>query len=239
MVLGSCIRYIIVDLLLHHGINDVNEKEDMVEIVEKYFPKLTDKQSEQITQLLPLYSDWNDKINVISRKDIGNLYERHVLHSLSIAKWTSFKPGTKIMDVGCGGGFPSIPLAILFPEVRFHCVDSINKKLKVINAIAEELELNNIQTTHSRGEEIKERHDYVINRAVAPFTKLLSWTRNCVSNNQRNAIPNGMISLKGGDLNQELSSIRKKEYYEVTPLSDYFEEEFFSTKYLIYIQLGD
>lgn len=238
MVLGSCIRHIIASLLLPYGSIVADEKEDMVEIIEKYFPQLTEKQSRQMDQLLPLYTDWNDKINVISRKDIGNLYERHVLHSLAIAKWITFQPGTKIMDIGCGGGFPSIPLAILFPEVSFHCVDSINKKLKVINAVVEELGLDNIRTTHSRAEEIKERYDYVINRAVAPFTKLLSWTRKNISNKQRNAIPNGMISLKGGDLSSELSSIRKKEYYEVTPLSDYFEEEFFSTKYLIYIQLG-
>jgi 16S rRNA (guanine527-N7)-methyltransferase len=210
----------------------------MVEIIDKYFSQLTDQQSQQMDQLLPLYTEWNSQINVISRKDIDNLYERHVLHSLAIAKWISFKPGTKIMDIGCGGGFPSIPLAILFPEVSFHCVDSINKKLKVINAIVAELGLENIKTTHSRAEEIKDRYDYVINRAVAPFTKLLSWTRNNISAKQRNAIPNGMISLKGGDLSAELSSIRKKEYYEVTPLSDYFEEEFFETKSLIYIQLG-
>ena len=210
----------------------------MVEIIEKYFPNLTDKQTSQINQLLPLYTNWNNKINVISRKDIDNLYERHVLHSMAIAKWISFKPDTKIMDLGCGGGFPSIPLAILFPDVSFHCVDSINKKLKVINAVVEELGLGNIRTTHSRAEEIKGRYDYVINRAVAPFTKLLSWTRQNISHKQHNAIPNGMISLKGGDLSAELSSIRKKEYYEVTPLSDYFEEEFFDKKYLIYIQLG-
>lgn len=210
----------------------------MVEIVQKYFPNLTDKQSSQINQLLPLYTDWNSKINVISRKDIDNLYERHVLHSLAIAKWISFQPGSKIMDLGSGGGFPSIPLAILFPEVSFHCIDSINKKLTVINAVAEALDLSNIRTSHSRAEEIKGRYDYVINRAVAPFTKLLSWTRKNISHTQRNAVPNGMISLKGGDLSTELSSIRKKEYYEVTPLSDYFEEEFFDSKHLIYIQLG-
>ena len=210
----------------------------MVEIIDKYFPDLTTEQSVKVDQLLPLYKDWNDKINVISRKDITNLYERHVLHSLAIAKWINFKPGTKIMDIGCGGGYPSIPLAILFPEANFHCVDSINKKLKVLGAVAEELELTNVRTTHSRAEDIKERYDFVINRAVAPFTKLLSWTRKNVSYKHHNATPNGMISLKGGDLNKELSSIRKKEYYEVTPLSNYFEEEFFSTKYLIYIQLG-
>ncbi len=210
----------------------------MVELIETYFPKLSPKQSKQLEQLGPLYSDWNDKINVISRKDIDNLYERHVLHSLAIAKWINFQPGTKIMDIGCGGGFPSIPLAILFPDTNFHCVDSVNKKLKVVGTIAEEIGLTNIRTTHSRAEDIKERYDFVINRAVAPFTKLLSWTRKNVSNKHKNATPNGMISLKGGDLNKELSSIRKKEYYEVTPLSDYFNEEFFSTKYLIYIQLG-
>ena len=238
MVLGSHIRPLLVGLLLPYGSFITDEKANMVEIIEKYFPNLTDEQSRQIDLLLPLYTDWNNKINVISRKDIDNLYERHVLHSLAIAKWISFKSGTKVMDLGCGGGFPSIPLAILFPEVSFHCVDSINKKLKVINAVVEELGLDNIQTTHSRAEEINGRYDFVINRAVAPFTKLLSWTRQNISHTQRNAIPNGMISLKGGDLSAELSSIRKREYYEVTPLSDYFEEEFFSTKYLIYIQLG-
>ncbi len=210
----------------------------MVEIIDKYFPDLTTEQSVKMDQLLPLYMDWNDKINVISRKDITNLYERHVLHSLAIAKWINFIPGTKIMDIGCGGGFPSIPLAILFPEANFHCVDSINKKLKVVGAVTEELGLTNVRTTHSRAEDIKERYAFVINRAVAPFTKLLSWTRKSVSYKHQNAIPNGMISLKGGDLNKELYSIKKKEYYEVTPLSNYFEEEFFSTKYLIYIQLG-
>ena len=210
----------------------------MVEIIDKYFPDLSQKQSAQIDQLLPLYSDWNDKINVISRKDISNLYERHVLHSLSIAKWAQFTPNTKIMDVGCGGGFPSIPLAILFPKTNFHCVDSINKKLTVVSAIAEELNLDNIRVSHGRAENIKERYDFIINRAVAPFTKLLSWTKKNISQKHQNAIPNGMISLKGGDLNGELSSIRKREYYEVTPLSDYFEEEFFTSKYLIYIQLA-
>ncbi len=210
----------------------------MVEIIHKYFPDITDKQAQQFDQLLPLYKEWNEKINVISRKDIDNLYERHVLHSLSIAKWTSFRDKSKIMDIGCGGGFPSIPLAILYPEVSFHCVDSVNKKLTVINAVSEKIGLENIKTTHSRAENINSQYDFVINRAVAPFTKLLSWTRKNIRSNQKNAIPNGMISLKGGDLSKELSSIRKKEYYEVTALSDYFEEEFFSTKYIIYIQLG-
>ena len=182
-----------------------------LKIIEKYFPNLTDDQKEQFQKLKPLYEDWNSQINVISRKDINQLYERHVLHSLSIAKFIIFEPGTKLMDLGCGGGFPGIPLAILFPEVSFTMIDSIGKKIKVVKEIA----------------------DFVITRAVAPMMDLIKWTRKKYINEQRHPIENGVIALKGGDLGQELASWgnRKTTVY----LSDYFEEDFFETKKIIHV----
>ena len=207
-----------------------------MELIQQYFPKLTSKQIEQLNQLSALYQDWNSKINVISRKDIDNLYLHHVLHSLSIAQWIDLKPKTKILDLGCGGGFPGIPLAIFFPEVDFHLVDSIRKKLTVVEAVAEGVDLQNVRTTHSRAEELKERYDFVIIRAVAALPKLMSWTNRLIRTKEQNAIPNGLIALKGGNIDEELKPLKKKAYYEVKPLSDYFEEDFFKEKYLVYVQ---
>lgn len=209
-----------------------------MDIIKKYFPKLSERQYEQLEQLMPLYQDWNSKINVISRKDIDNLYLHHVLHSMSIGKWTQFNPGTKIMDIGCGGGFPGIPLAILFPHVDFHLVDSINKKLTVVNAVAEEIGLDNITTFHKRAEEVKTKYDFVITRAVAQLPILVKWVRKNISQEHLNALPNGLIALKGGVLDEELKPIKKREYVEVVPLRKMYEEEFFDEKYLIYTQLA-
>jgi len=208
-----------------------------MDIIRKYFPDLTDQQSDQLEKLGPLYHEWNSKINVISRKDIDELYTRHVLHSLAIAKWQKFKPGTKICDVGCGGGFPGVPLAILFPEVEFHLVDSIRKKLTVVNDVCEQLNIKNVRTSHSRMEEIKEQADFVINRAVARLSKLLGWTDRLISDHQINTIPNGLITLKGGDLKEEIKEVKPRySYVEQVPVSKYFEEEYFQEKYIIYVQ---
>lgn len=209
----------------------------VIDSIIKYFPDLTDLQKEQYEALLPLYREWNSQINVISRKDIDNLYLHHVVHSLSIAKWINFTPGTKIMDVGCGGGFPGLPLAILYPEVYFDMVDSIRKKLKVVDAVGEAIGLQNISTYHSRVEERKDKYDFIITRAVARMPLLLSWSRKNISTDQQNATPNGIIALKGGKLDAELNAIKKKEYCEIVPLSKYFDEEFFDEKYLVYVQL--
>lgn len=208
-----------------------------MELILKYFPNLTSEQIHQFEQLLPLYRDWNQKINVISRKDIDNLYLHHVLHSLSIAKYIQFKQGTKILDLGTGGGFPGVPLAILFPEVSFQLVDSINKKLDVIRAISEEIGLKNITTQHTRVEEIKGiKFDFVVTRAVAPMSKLIQWSRKHVSDKHKNIIPNGIIALKGGNLRAELKEIRKGEYYETIKILDYFKEPFFVEKHIVYFQ---
>ncbi len=207
-----------------------------METVQKYFTDLTATQKEQLGALFELYQDWNSKINVISRKDIDNLYLHHVLHSMVIAKWITFKPGTKILDVGCGGGFPGIPLAILFPEVDFHLVDSVRKKLTVVNAVAESTGLSNIRTTHIRAEELQTKYDFVMTRAVAPIPTQLQWTRKNISKKHKNSIPNGLIALKGGDLDAEVNPLKKKEYLECTPISDYYDEPFFEQKYIVYVQ---
>ena len=203
----------------------------------RYFPDLSDNQIEQFSQLQDLYKDWNDKINVISRKDIDNLYIRHVLHSLAVAKYTSFVGGTKIVDLGCGGGFPSIPLAIYFPEVKFHLVDSIRKKLSVASAVGEDIGLTNIKTSHSRVEEIKEKADFIVVRAVAQLPKLISWSKKIVLEDHQNGLPNGMICLKGGDLKTELKAVPSQYYTEQVPISKYFKETFFEEKSIVYVQM--
>ncbi|MGJ8548613.1 16S rRNA (guanine(527)-N(7))-methyltransferase RsmG [Winogradskyella wichelsiae] len=205
-----------------------------MELILKYFPNLTEIQIQQFEALEALYKDWNSKINVISRKDIDELYLRHVLHSLGIAKVIDFVPGTSILDVGTGGGFPGVPLAILFPECQFHLVDSINKKLKVINAVAEALELTNIRTTHSRVEAIDETFDFIVSRAVTTMPEFTTWVKGKVSRTQKNELKNGILYLKGGDLTEEL-----KQYKTVKAflLSDYFEESFFETKKVIHLPL--
>ena len=206
-----------------------------MDIILKYFPNLSERQKEQIAALSALYSDWNSKINVISRKDIGNLYEHHVLHSLGIAKVISFRPGTEVMDIGTGGGFPGIPLAILFPEVKFHLVDSIGKKIKVATEVAQALELDNVTTRQCRAEEEKRTFDFTVSRAVMPLGDLMRIIRKNIHTKQRNALPNGLICLKGGEVNNEIAPFRHKAM--VTELKDFFSEEYFETKKVIYVTI--
>jgi 16S rRNA (guanine527-N7)-methyltransferase len=203
-------------------------------LINKYFPNLTDVQLKQFEALQGLYEDWNSKINVISRKDIEALYLRHVLHSLSIAKLIHFQAGAKILDVGTGGGFPGVPLAILFPEVTFHLVDSIHKKLKVVNGVAESLGLENIRTTHARAESIKGHYDFIISRAVTTMPDFVGWIKNRVAKKSVHPIKNGILYLKGGDLTEELRTYTKTTLYD---LSDYFEEDFFETKKIVHLPL--
>ena len=204
-----------------------------MELILKYFPDLTEEQKGQFAALYDLYTDWNSKINVISRKDIGNLYEHHVLHSLGIAKVIRFAPGTKIMDLGTGGGFPGIPLAILFPEVQFHLVDSIGKKVRVATEVAGSIGLKNVTTRHARAEEEKQLFDFVVSRAVMPLTDLLKIIRKNISPKQQNALPNGLICLKGGELEKEAMSVRNKT--TMWDLKEFFGEEFFETKKAVYV----
>ena len=207
-----------------------------MQLIEKYFPDITDLQHQQYEALFDLYVDWNSKINVISRKDIDQLYVRHVLHSLVIAKWIQFVPGTKILDVGCGGGFPGIPLAIMFPQCHFHLVDSIRKKLKVVDAIAEELELKNVKTSHQRVEAVKDKYDFVVTRAVAKLPILVNWVKKNISDRHKNALPNGLIALKGGQLKDEIKPISRREYIEQIPINQFYEESFFEEKFIVYVQ---
>lgn len=204
-----------------------------MELILKYFPDLTEEQKRQFAALYDLYTDWNSKINVISRKDIENLYEHHVLHSLGIAKVIRFKPGTKVMDLGTGGGFPGIPLAILFPEVQFHLVDSIGKKVRVATEIAGSIGLKNVTTRHARAEEEKQLFDFVVSRAVMPLTDLLKIIRKNISPKQQNALPNGLICLKGGELERETMPVKNKT--TMWNLKDFFGEEFFETKKVVYV----
>ena len=206
-----------------------------MEIIQKYFPHLTALQAEQFAQLEVLYNDWNAKINVISRKDIQNLYEHHVLHSLGIAKVVNFKEGTTVMDLGTGGGFPGIPLAILFPNVQFHLVDSIGKKVKVANEVATAIGLKNVKFSNARAEEIKEQYDFVVTRAVMPMVDLVKVARKNISKEQHNAVPNGIIALKGGELAGEIASM--KNISTVWELSDFFEEEYFETKKVVHVTI--
>ena len=204
-----------------------------MELILKYFPDLTEEQKRQFAALYDLYTDWNSKINVISRKDIENLYEHHVLHSLGIAKVIRFKPGTKVMDLGTGGGFPGIPLAILFPEVQFHLVDSIGKKVRVATEIAGSIGLKNVSTRHARAEEEKQLFDFVVSRAVMPLTDLLKIIRKNISPKQQNALPNGLICLKGGELERETMPVKNKT--TMWNLKEFFGEEFFETKKVVYV----
>ena len=204
-----------------------------MELILKYFPDLTEEQQRQFAALYDLYTDWNSKINVISRKDIENLYEHHVLHSLGIAKVIRFKPGTKVMDLGTGGGFPGIPLAILFPEVQFHLVDSIGKKVRVATEIAGSIGLKNVTTRHARAEEEKQLFDFVVSRAVMPLTDLLKIIRKNISPKQQNALPNGLICLKGGELERETMPVKNKT--TMWNLKEFFGEEFFETKKVVYV----
>jgi len=204
-------------------------------IITKYFPKLNEKQIALFQQLEPLYAEWNAQINVISRKDFHEFYEHHVLHSLAIAKLISFKSGTKILDVGTGGGFPGIPLAILFPDSQFHLVDSIGKKIKVVNGVIESLDLKNVSAQQIRAEELTDKYDFVISRAVTRLPEFVPWVRKNISKKQINAMPNGIIYLKGGDLQEEIKPFKKNIF--VQDLSNYFEEEFFETKKVVHLSL--
>lgn len=206
-----------------------------MELIKKYFKNLTPEQTAQFEKLDELYHDWNAKINVISRKDIDNLYEHHVLHSLGIAEVINFKPGTKIMDLGTGGGFPGIPLAIMFPQCQFHLVDSIGKKIKVCTEVAQALNLTNVTTEWTRAENIGEKYHFVVSRAVMPLADLVKIIRKNIAKEQLNALPNGLICLKGGELAHE--TLPMKNHNLITPLSDYFEEEFFETKSVVYTSL--
>ncbi len=206
-----------------------------MDLILKYFPKLTEKQTEQFRRLDALYHDWNAKINVISRKDIDNLYERHVLHSLGIAEFVRFKPGTRVMDLGTGGGFPGIPLAVMFPDCRFHLVDSIGKKIKVCMEVTQETGLENVTFGHCRAEDEKGKFDFVVSRAAMPLADLVRIARKNISSVQHNAVPNGLICLKGGELGKE--TIPMKNRTTIAPLNEYFTEEYFATKKVVYISL--
>ena len=203
-------------------------------LIQKYFPHLKDIQLKQFKALQGLYEDWNSQINVISRKDIEALYLRHVLHSLSIAKLIQFKSGSKILDIGTGGGFPGVPLSILFPDVTFHLVDSINKKLKVVNGVSDSLGLENIYTTHARAESIQGHYDFIISRAVTNMTDFVGWIKNRVAKKSVHSIKNGILYLKGGDLSEELKPFTKATQYD---LNTYFEEDFFETKKIVHLPL--
>jgi 16S rRNA (guanine527-N7)-methyltransferase len=204
-----------------------------MDIILKYFPKLTELQISQFKQMYPLYEEWNSKINLISRKDFTSLYEKHILHSLSIAKFIRFVPGTKVLDVGTGGGFPGIPLAVLFPEVEFHLVDSIGKKIKVVNDVSASLGLLNVTAEQKRAEELQSKYDFVVSRAVTQLPEFVLWVRKNIASKQKNAIPNGILYLKGGNVDGEIHTFRKKAY--VQNLSSWFDEEFFETKKLIHL----
>lgn len=206
-----------------------------VELIQKYFPELSEVQKKQFDQLEELYKEWNSKINVISRKDTDSLYEKHVLHSLGIAKVMEFAPGTKVLDVGTGGGFPGIPLAILFPESSFTLVDSIGKKILVVNEVSSALGLKNVTAIHSRVEQVKEKFHFVVSRAVTQMPDFLRWLKGKFEKEQFNPRHNGVLYLKGGDLGEELAGIR----CEIFNLNRYFEEEFFETKKVVYLSKGN
>ena len=207
-----------------------------MEEILKYFPHLSQEQQEKFMRLGDLYKEWNQKINVVSRKDIDNIYPHHILHSMAIAKFITFREGAEILDLGTGGGLPGIPLAILFPETSFWLVDGTRKKISVVNEITSQLELNNVKAMHIRAEELKHRFDFVICRAVASLDKLVHWSTRLIKTKEQHAIPNGLITLKGGDLHSEVKALPRGFYTEVVPLTDFFEEDYFSEKHLVYVQ---
>ena len=204
-------------------------------LIENYFPWLTDRQREQFAALDNLYREWNEKINVVSRKDIDNLYEHHVLHSLAIARFINFRPGTRILDLGTGGGFPGVPLAIFFPDCEFKLIDGTGKKIRVAQEVCQAIGLENCHPEHLRGEEEKGKFHFVVSRAVMPLPDLVKLVRKNIDKEQRNALPNGIICLKGGDLQEETKPFRKN--IQTTELSSYFTEEWFKEKYVIYLPL--
>lgn len=209
-------------------------KSKSMELIQRYFPNLSEEQITQFQALNHLYQDWNLKINVVSRKDIDELYLRHVLHSLGIAKVISFKPGSRILDVGTGGGFPGIPLAILFPECQFHLVDSIGKKLKVVDEVVAGLDLKNVKTTNSRVEDIDGQFDFIVSRAVAAMPTFVHWVKGKIAKKQNHELKNGILYLKGGDLTEELAVYQTATIYK---LNDYFDESFFETKKVVHLPI--
>ena len=204
----------------------------MIELITKYFPNLSDRQQEQFVALYDLYAEWNAKINVVSRKDFDQLYLRHILHSLAIAKVCQFADGARVLDVGCGGGFPSVPLAIMFPNVRFVAADSIGKKITVVRGVCEGAGITNIDARNTRVEQIAEKFDYVVSRAVTDMSPFVGWIWNKIERGKQGTLPNGILYLKGGDLDAELAAT-KLEWQQI-PISDFFEEEFFETKKVVY-----
>lgn len=204
-----------------------------MQIIEKYFPDIHTKQKEQLAALQDVYAYWNERINLISRKDIENLYERHILHSLSIAKVIDFVPNTKILDVGTGGGFPGIPLAIMFPQIKLHLIDSVGKKIKVVEAVTEALKLTNVSYEQIRAEDVKDQFDFVVSRAVTQLPEFTKWVRGKIRKKSFNKLTNGIIYLKGGDVLEEIIGIGKK--YKIFEIEELFEEEFFKSKKIIYL----
>jgi 16S rRNA (guanine527-N7)-methyltransferase len=209
---------------------------DSVALIEKYFPNLTEIQRSQFAELRNLYTHWNDQINVISRKDLDHFYERHVLHALAIAKVMPFVDGSSILDIGTGGGFPGIPLAILFPTCQFHLVDSIGKKIKVVTEVASALQLENVRATHERAENIHEKFDFVVSRAVTAMPVFLTWLKGKFKAEHKNEFPNGLLYLKGGDLSEEMKPVQQAVTY--FDLIDLFEEDFFETKKVVYVKMN-
>jgi 16S rRNA (guanine527-N7)-methyltransferase len=209
-----------------------------MDILLKYFPQLTQKQKDRFERLAPLYREWNEKINVISRKDIDNLYVRHVLHSLAISRMVQFKPGAEILDLGTGGGFPGIPLAILFPETRFHLIDGTRKKIHVVNEVIDALDISNAKGEQVRAEELKRKgkYDFVVSRAVAGLDKLWLWSQPLIREKQIHALPNGLLALKGGNIREERKLIPKHEYVEIEKIQKFFPEPEFEEKFVIYVQ---
>lgn len=207
-----------------------------LELIEAYFPTLTDTQKEQFEALGDLYQEWNQKINVISRKDMDNIYERHILHSLCIARLIELNPGSSVLDLGTGGGFPGIPMAILFPKTQFTLIDGTKKKITVVQEIAKAIGLKNVRPKHLRAEDCTERFDFVITRAVAGSDKLINWSRKLIKKKQEHTLPNGVIALKGGDPKRETDLLGKREYHEIYPLTDLIDRPLFEEKYILYIQ---
>lgn len=205
-----------------------------MEIIKEYFQELSAQQERQFDQLLPIYKNWNDQINVISRKDMDAFYERHVLHSLAIAKYIQFLPNTAILDVGTGGGFPGIPLAIMFPEVSFHLVDSIGKKIKVVKDVVEQIALKNVKATHQRAEEVNGEFDFIVSRAVTDASRFVPWVQNKIKKGARHKKANGFLFLKGGNLHDEFAALNR--YFEIQPIKKYFSQSFFETKQLVYLK---
>ena len=206
-----------------------------MDIILKYFPELTERQREQFAALLPLYEDWNAKINVISRKDMANFYEHHVLHSLAIAKVQPFKTMAEILDVGTGGGFPGVPLAIMFPHANFHLIDSIGKKIKVVQDVAQQLDLKNVRAEQIRAEQVEGEYDFIVSRAVASLPEFVKWVRGKVSDSHYHKLWNGILYLKGGDLEAELAPFKKRA--RTWDVSEFFEEEYFETKKVVYLKM--